>query len=344
MAASKDLELDAIQPTAASFPFKNLPPEVRHLIWDEALREESSERLVLLDHITHKVLPFKSLVSPMLTVDRESRSRAVRFFDMKLFVCKLPVSRNPWRSSFHGFFDFHEMNETPRSEKRLYLSSRHDIFMAGFELQPRAYGWSLVPSTCSGCKDEAQHMLFCGSFERTSGSFRTPADHYASQVHRFRSRIERVIAVCVDGFCSPYNTSSYCTCQPRSYREAVVDSFWSKTLFPGVKRYFYYPWGSKTRTQVADLLEHLFQRRPGVPLPAEYRMKELVWSEYVEGISGDCEEQFIRTNILVDPNLERRRPCRCMLKGIVDDEFYERAGLTIHELMERMHREALRSP
>ncbi|OTA87774.1 hypothetical protein M434DRAFT_15333 [Hypoxylon sp. CO27-5] len=345
MTISRYLESDGSRSPVASFPFNKFPAEIRFLIWEEALREESSERLVIIDHSTQKVIPFKSLVSPMLTVNKESRYFAVRFFDMKLVVCDLPSIRHPILSSFIGFFDYNEINESPTSKKRLYLSSQHDIFIAGLDLQPRAFEWCLVPAMCNGCQDDIQHTFYCSGFEHNFGNFPSTGRHYASEVLKFRSRIERVIPVCIDGFCPPYNSVDYCSCQPRHYSKDCASSFWSKTLFPSVKQYFYYPWGHKTKSRVGDLLQHLFQRRPGHPLPIKYRMKELVWSENVEDVSSEeGKEEIMRKNILVDPSLEHRRPCRCTYKNIGDDQFCERADSRIHEMMERMHRVALRSP
>ncbi|KAI0834327.1 hypothetical protein F5Y06DRAFT_306777 [Hypoxylon sp. FL0890] len=343
MAASKVVQSDAIQHTTASFPFDKLPVEIRLLMWEEALLEESSGRLIILDHSTHRVLPFKSLVSPMLTINKESRSCALNFFTIKLTVCKLPGPNHP-TINVKGSFDFNEVNEAPNSKKRLYLSSQHDTFIAGLDLVPTEDAWYLTHAICNNCHDDVEHMFYCCGRQYRLGNFLSPAKYYTSEVHSFRPRIERVVSLFADGLCSPYSTPDYCSCQPRSYEEDIASRFWSKHLFPGIKQYFYYPWGHKTSTLVGELLEHLFQRRPVDLLPAEYRMKELVWSEYVEAVSGEGEEEIIRKNILVDPLLEDRRPCRCMLKGIVSDEFYERAGLTISELRERMHREAVRSP
>lgn len=76
--------------------FPKLPPELRAKIWDEALYEESSVRIVPVwteGKAVGCVLPTKQLISPFLFVSRESRSRAVLVYDTSLPVWHRPLPR-----------------------------------------------------------------------------------------------------------------------------------------------------------------------------------------------------------------------------------------------------------
>ncbi|KAK8133282.1 hypothetical protein PG999_001455 [Apiospora kogelbergensis] len=67
--------------------FPRLPSELRQDIWELTLQEEARSRPGVLFHETHhRVMPFKYLVSPVLSVNREARSAALRFYDVKLPV------------------------------------------------------------------------------------------------------------------------------------------------------------------------------------------------------------------------------------------------------------------
>ncbi|KAI0160779.1 hypothetical protein GGR57DRAFT_519668 [Xylariaceae sp. FL1272] len=70
-------------------PFKLLPPELRLEVWEAALDEEAVNRLpVLLDT---RIFPVKKLISPLLSVNVESRACALAFYDTKLTVYRLPL-------------------------------------------------------------------------------------------------------------------------------------------------------------------------------------------------------------------------------------------------------------
>ncbi|KAH9883943.1 hypothetical protein F4778DRAFT_764622 [Xylariomycetidae sp. FL2044] len=75
---------------SSTFPqFPRLPPELRHMIWEEYLLDDSQrggQRLVVEQTQLGAVLPTPSLVSPLLRVSYESRSRALAFFKLVLPV------------------------------------------------------------------------------------------------------------------------------------------------------------------------------------------------------------------------------------------------------------------
>lgn len=87
--------------------FSQLPTELRLLIWKQALRNESSSRLVLLHRTSRRVLPFRYLASPLLSVNMEARSVALKFYDVQLKVRPaLPASPDTLRSMRKVYLDY----------------------------------------------------------------------------------------------------------------------------------------------------------------------------------------------------------------------------------------------
>lgn len=75
------------QPTPLSL-FDRLPQELRVNIWELALSEQHKKRLVLLymhEGLVH-MAPFKGLVIPLMSINRESRAIAQYFYP-----CKIPI-------------------------------------------------------------------------------------------------------------------------------------------------------------------------------------------------------------------------------------------------------------
>jgi hypothetical protein len=69
--------------------FGQLPPELRIYIWNLAIAEESRGRIVLLDMFQPgRVCPTQDLASPFLSVSRESRDCAVRYYDCKVMATR----------------------------------------------------------------------------------------------------------------------------------------------------------------------------------------------------------------------------------------------------------------
>ncbi|KAK7757457.1 hypothetical protein SLS62_000472 [Diatrype stigma] len=134
-----------------SFPsFTLLPPELRQMIWDEALRKEASDRFVVITRAqVHgsavAVAPVKHLISPFLSATRESRARAQVFYDVKVemqaFETDEPVafSELTWtlENEIGQFPPQREVQLTkealrrePRSKGAIYISPKHDKFVA----------------------------------------------------------------------------------------------------------------------------------------------------------------------------------------------------------------------
>ncbi|KAK7927929.1 hypothetical protein PG985_004927 [Apiospora marii] len=75
--------------------FPRLPCELRTMIFDEVLRNETQHRLLVLSEANQpdweiRIHPFADLVSPLLSVNRISRDVAQRFYTCKLAVYEVP--------------------------------------------------------------------------------------------------------------------------------------------------------------------------------------------------------------------------------------------------------------
>ncbi|KAH9904075.1 hypothetical protein F4778DRAFT_780757 [Xylariomycetidae sp. FL2044] len=68
--------------------FQKLAPELRLYIWEEAFAEEAANRLIIL--FGTQIVPFKNLVSPLLSTNRESRQCVLKLCDLHHHVYKVP--------------------------------------------------------------------------------------------------------------------------------------------------------------------------------------------------------------------------------------------------------------
>ncbi|KAL7624379.1 hypothetical protein AAE478_005943 [Parahypoxylon ruwenzoriense] len=105
----------------ATFRFSDLPTELRLEVWEAALRRESERRLVVVDNLTRGIALMKQLVSPFLTVNRESRAAAKAFYTIALDVRLRSHQRSLFgsrrrESSFAGI---------------VHLSADRDLFVKG---------------------------------------------------------------------------------------------------------------------------------------------------------------------------------------------------------------------
>ncbi|KAK8076995.1 hypothetical protein PG996_003165 [Apiospora saccharicola] len=65
--------------------FSSLPPELRQMIWKEALEEEVDSRIIVVHRSTMRVLPHPSSWNRVMHVNQESRAYALRlFYDFKV--------------------------------------------------------------------------------------------------------------------------------------------------------------------------------------------------------------------------------------------------------------------
>lgn len=129
--------------------FLLLPPEIRQMIWDQALLQEAKKRFVVISRAqVHRqkvtVAPLKHLVSPFLVLTRESRARAQAFYDVKVemqgFEVDQPVSfrdlvyrriaarQSPPRDVLE--LTKRALRRRPRAMGVVYISPEHDRFVA----------------------------------------------------------------------------------------------------------------------------------------------------------------------------------------------------------------------
>lgn len=76
----------------AQFRFSDLPVELRLHIWEAALYQETRKRLVIFCEWEGSVTPSKQLISPLLTVNHESRQVAKAFYTLTLDVHRKTLS------------------------------------------------------------------------------------------------------------------------------------------------------------------------------------------------------------------------------------------------------------
>ncbi|KAK8062328.1 hypothetical protein PG997_014425 [Apiospora hydei] len=75
--------------------FGELAPELRQGIWKAFLEQESSHRLIMINLTSgYTIEPHKQLVSPLLSVNQESRYCALKYYTSKHDVCATPFFKD----------------------------------------------------------------------------------------------------------------------------------------------------------------------------------------------------------------------------------------------------------
>ncbi|OTB05401.1 hypothetical protein M426DRAFT_139468 [Hypoxylon sp. CI-4A] len=111
----------------APFSFNELPTELRLQVWEEFLLQETEKRLVVVDTKRLTIFPMKRLISPLLTVNSESRTLTKTFYDYTIDIYTLV---DPYSLP-------EDLNKPPSCTTRslagmLYLNLERDIFVKGF--------------------------------------------------------------------------------------------------------------------------------------------------------------------------------------------------------------------
>ncbi|KAI2636989.1 hypothetical protein GGS26DRAFT_546727 [Hypomontagnella submonticulosa] len=109
--------------------FANLPPELRYIIWDLALQQEARDRLIVVCRIgSPRFFPLKHHASPLLSVCRESRYLAERFYSLKLNVYEAQLTDYSYQPSYRH----HQYGFKTRGVLRgcMYVSSKWDFFIS----------------------------------------------------------------------------------------------------------------------------------------------------------------------------------------------------------------------
>ncbi|KAK8062879.1 hypothetical protein PG997_014976 [Apiospora hydei] len=139
----------------STFPqFSRLAPELRMMIWKEALKNETQDRIALVHRDSLRIVPSKSLVSPLMAVNQESREVALTYFDVRLDIVRLTLDVTvqdtySWATTRPADWENHVRNEihiaahaalisqpngaqpgTPKGS--IYLNSHLDTFLLSF--------------------------------------------------------------------------------------------------------------------------------------------------------------------------------------------------------------------
>ncbi|KAI1370636.1 hypothetical protein F4677DRAFT_465025 [Hypoxylon crocopeplum] len=254
---------DTAQPTMASVPFNQFPAELRLRVWNEALLQESSERIVFLGPITYRIIPFKSLVSPMLSVNVESRACATEFYNVKLRVYRLLELSGHYKKH-HKIPDPQYFTEAAMhsntGEGCLYLSPQHDLFTAHFNMEARLMS-SIRPSM-------RRHPISTDDWAHLR--------HATSYARNLSSRVENAVAIYThNGQVHRWDSGAKMELEQLQHSNKTVDILWDDYMFPFVQRRFYYRRVS-TELNIDDLLLQLYRRNPGQPLPNTYQIREII--------------------------------------------------------------------
>ncbi len=108
------------------FPrFGKLPEPIREKIWDFAILQETNDRFVVMDVYQRRIMPTKNLVPKFMSVSKESKTQALKFY-----MVTLPVYLVDLKS--------YRRRPFPRSNLPLlrhvgvvYLQPRYDTFIYG---------------------------------------------------------------------------------------------------------------------------------------------------------------------------------------------------------------------
>ncbi|KAI1651571.1 uncharacterized protein F4817DRAFT_365876 [Daldinia loculata] len=351
----------------APFSFNELDSDTRRIIWKRALLQASAERIVLIDNQTIdnqttyedspynslRVLPFRSLVSPIMAVNQESRSYALDFYDLVLPVFLLP--KLPNNDLFRDIEEQHRIlhdTEDPDApwcadyEKgRVYSSLRHDIFLSGFRLtaidisDPLNLAWYLSPSS-------PYYMRAI----RDRVSLRVK--HFTQSIYNEQHQhIQKALSVWV---LAAWSDNPYCDLsdsRPLSSESGLFSMeqkhlYWETQVCPFATRYFYWP--DVTWRDIDSLMLHLFERGPGEPLKPPYQLKELISIKLREGVTYKNKLRWLgMSEYLIDPSQEKEeeqhRPCRD--QNSIDNGYaWKKMDLLVKEMADWINRANLRSP
>ncbi|XXH01701.1 hypothetical protein Hte_008062 [Hypoxylon texense] len=130
---------------ATSFNFNGLPAEFRAIIWNLAIYHEARSRIILVDE--QRILPYKYLCSPFLSVNSESRLFARKLYSVGIGVSSINFRRDmlkDFRSHFiydrgciSGFTSVNENDILNRGV--IYISPEADNFIMGEFLEEHFY-------------------------------------------------------------------------------------------------------------------------------------------------------------------------------------------------------------
>ncbi|KAI0149495.1 hypothetical protein GGR57DRAFT_514910 [Xylariaceae sp. FL1272] len=148
----------------AVFPINRFPAELRHMIWDAALLQESTQRLVLMatwyiDKI--EIVPRPNLISPYLSTCVESRERALKFYYYREEVFTYQLA---------GRYDDYKVRASQKLHRgTVYINPKYDIFLDWDEICIRTHRWMQWNASCGPlqCLQDIQKVCKLGEAEPT---------------------------------------------------------------------------------------------------------------------------------------------------------------------------------
>ncbi|KAI0850624.1 hypothetical protein F5Y00DRAFT_260497 [Daldinia vernicosa] len=322
----------------APFRFNELGSDIRRIIWKHALLQASAERIVIMDNPptnecfprnSLRVLPFRSLVSPILAVNQESRSCAFDYYNLILPVISLdqmPKSLWKYTDEERAFlYNNEEYENIGYEEGYVFLNLQQDIFLSGFflnaidDIKPFFTEWCLTPSS-------AFHTT-------TPDEVNLQVRHFTRSIWPERERIQKVLSVwCTDPYDDLLNPRRV-PGETRLFNKVQKDLYWEKETYAYATRYFYWP--NVQRLNVGGLMQHLFERGPGKPLRPQYQLKELISIKLKEGVT--YKNNFIWLGMgeyLADPSQEeeQHRPRPRHTNAINNDYAWKKMDSLVKEM------------
>ncbi|KAK7995195.1 hypothetical protein PG990_013968 [Apiospora arundinis] len=119
--------------TIERFPrFPSLPPELRRLIWEDALKEEYRDRILVLDQVTRRIIVTRELQQPFRPIfhaNRESRDVANLMFPLRL-----AMYTTGWDDSIYSLLKWAKpIPEETVALAEIPVSLNFDHFMIGLD-------------------------------------------------------------------------------------------------------------------------------------------------------------------------------------------------------------------
>ncbi|KAI0006454.1 hypothetical protein F4779DRAFT_632944 [Xylariaceae sp. FL0662B] len=296
--------------------FKLFAPEVQDMIWNEFLLQESSDRMVILDRFTSRILPVKSLVSPLLSVERNSRRCALRFYDTELMVFKVPslfyelppygVPKPPRDEQFAKTCAAIARSEAEDCKGAVYISPKHDIFITG------------IPVLQALQIDEGEEIEAEDRRQREhpdQPAIKSRPRYSTLDVtgdHDFCPRIERHLALGVASMYDELQLTPVSPPAPRPllYGDDLIYSYWQEERFPAIRQFLYSPAFTSTGQYAQCLYTALRERQAGQPMTDRYEVRELLLLLPMVH-DGSPAQQMRSKRALVDPAdlVDQSNPC-----------------------------------
>ncbi|KAK8076266.1 hypothetical protein PG994_003538 [Apiospora phragmitis] len=95
--------------------FPKFPPEIRAQIWEDAICDETEERVFFVSAYTLNILPTKINISPLLSVSVEARRVTIKHYNVRIPIYRLPPLKEQPEFSFLEWIDL----------TKIYVGEKH---------------------------------------------------------------------------------------------------------------------------------------------------------------------------------------------------------------------------